>query len=177
MWSRREFRFDQFRRQMFERGDLKYVILEQLKDKAAHGYELIKALEARFGGFYAPSPGAVYPTLQMLEEMGYVRSAPQHARRVYSITEAGRAFMPGRQPQVDEVFNRMKDRWGAEWGPQAQRVMHELRNDLRDLGRSVASEARNRWPDPEQQRRIRDVIGRAKAEIQAILSEQPAAKV
>ena len=55
--------------------------------------------------------------------------------------------------------------------------MHDLRNDLRDLGRSVASEAKNRWPDPEQQRRIRDVIGRAKAEIQAILSEQPATKV
>ena len=55
--------------------------------------------------------------------------------------------------------------------------MHDLRNDMRDLGRSVASEARHRWPDPEQQRRIRDVIGRAKAEIQAILSEQPATKV
>jgi hypothetical protein len=71
----------------------------------------------------------------------------------------------------------MKERWGAEWGPQAQHVMHELRNDLRDLGRSVASEARNRWPDPEQQRRIRDIIGKAKAEIAAILSEKPAAKV
>ncbi|TMB66769.1 MAG: PadR family transcriptional regulator [Chloroflexi bacterium] len=177
MWSRREFRFDQFRRQMFERGDLKYVILEQLKDKPAHGYELIKALEERFGGFYAPSPGAVYPTLQMLEDMGYVSSVQQDGRKTYSITDAGRAFMTERQPQVDEVFSRMKERWGAEWGPQAHRVMHELRNDLRDLGRSVASEARHRWPDPEQQRRIRDVIGRAKAEIQAILSEQPAAKV
>ena len=177
MWSRREFRFDQFRRQMFERGDLKYVILDQLKDKPAHGYELIKALEERFGGFYAPSPGAIYPTLQMLEDMGYVSSASQDGRKVYTITDAGRTFMNERQPQVDEVFNRVKERWGAEWGPQAHRVMHELRNDLRDLGRSVASEARHRWPDPEQQRRIRDVIGRAKAEIQAILSEQPAAKV
>ena len=82
MWSRREFRFDQFRRQMFERGDLKYVILEQLKDKPAHGYELIKALEERFGGFYAPSPGAVYPTLQMLEDMGYVSSVQQDGRKV-----------------------------------------------------------------------------------------------
>jgi len=68
-------------------------------------------------------------------------------------------------------------RWGAEWDPQAQRLMHDLRNDMRDLGRSVASEARNRWPDPDRQRRIREVIARAKAEIQAILSEQPAAKV
>src|SRR5437870_271007 len=134
MWSGREFRFNQFRRQMFERGDLKYVILEQLKDKPAH----------------------------------------QDGRKVYSITDAGRSFMNERQPQVDEVFNRMKERWGAEWGPQAQRLMHDLRNDMRDLGRSVASEARNRWPDPEQQRRIRDVIGRAKTEIQSILSEQRA---
>jgi DNA-binding PadR family transcriptional regulator len=177
MWSRREFRFDQFRRQMFERGDLKYVILDQLKDKPAHGYELIKALEERSGGFYAPSPGAVYPTLQMLEDMGYVSSVQEDGRKIYSITDAGRAFMTERRPQVDEVFSRMKERWGAEWGPQAHHVMHELRNDLRDLGRSVATEARNRWPDPERQRRIRDVIGRAKAEIQAILSEQPAAKV
>ncbi len=113
----------------------------------------------------------------MLEDMGYVSSVQQDGRKTYSITDAGRAFMTERQPQVDEVFSRMKERWGAEWGPQAHRVMHELRNDLRDLGRSVASEARHRWPDPEQQRRIRDVIGRAKAEIQTILSEQPAAKV
>src|SRR6266849_3876171 len=118
MWSRREFRFDQFRRQMFERGDLKYVILDQLKDKPAHGYELIKALEERFGGFYAPSPGAIYPTLQMLEDMGYVSSVQEDGRKIYSITDAGRTFMTERRPQVDEVFSRMKERWGAEWGPQ-----------------------------------------------------------
>src|ERR1700731_362713 len=104
MWSGREFRFDRFRRQMFERGDLKYVILEQLKDKPAHGYELIKALEARFGGFYAPSPGSVSPTLRMLEDMAYVRSASQAGRKVSTITEAGRTFMNERQPPVDEVF-------------------------------------------------------------------------
>src|SRR5205823_8958290 len=104
-------------------------------------------------------------------------SVQEDGRKIYSITDAGRTFMTERRPQVDEVFSRMKERWGAEWGPQAHQVMHELRNELRDLGRSVASEARNRWPDPDQQRRIRDAIGRAKAEIAAILSEKPAAKV
>jgi DNA-binding PadR family transcriptional regulator len=175
MWSRRDSR--QFGRQGFERGDLKYVILEQLKDKPAHGYELMRALEQRFGGFYTPSPGAVYPTLQMLEDMGYVSSVQQEGRKVYTITDAGRSFLSERQPQVDEVFSRMRDRWGAEWGPQAQRMMHDFRDDLRELTRSFASEARNRWPNPDQQRRIRDVIGRAKAEIQAILTEEPAARV
>jgi DNA-binding PadR family transcriptional regulator len=173
MWSRDFRRFGQ----MFERGDLKYVILEQLKDKPAHGYELIRALEERFGGFYAPSPGAVYPTLQMLEDMGYVSSVQQDGRKVYTITDPGRAFLNERQPQVDEVFRRARERWGNEWGPQAQRLMHDFRDDLRDLTRSFANEARRRWPEPEQQRRIRDVIARAKTEIQAILSEEPAAKV
>ena len=110
----------------------------------------------------------------MLEDMGYVSSVQEDGRKVYSITDAGRSFMNERQPQVDEVFNRLKERWGAEWGPQAQRLMHDLRNDLRELGRSVASEARTRWPDPERQRRIRDVISRAKTEIQSILSEERA---
>jgi DNA-binding PadR family transcriptional regulator len=175
MWSRGDFR--RFGRQGFERGDLKYVILEQLKDKPAHGYELMRALEERFGGFYTPSPGAVYPTLQMLEDMGYVSAEQQEGRKVYSITEAGRSFLIERQPQVDEVFSRMRDRWGSEWGPQAHRMIHDLRDDMRDLARSFASEARHRWPNPERQRRIRDVIARAKAEIQAIIAEEPAAKV
>jgi DNA-binding PadR family transcriptional regulator len=173
MWSRDFRRFGQ----VFERGDLKYVILEQLKDKPAHGYELMRALEQRFGGFYAPSPGAVYPTLQMLEDMGYVTSLQQDGRKTYSITDAGRAFLNERQPQVDEVFRRFRERWGAEWGPQAHRVMHDLRDDLRDLSRTFASEARRRWPDSEQQRRIRDAIARAKTEIESILSEEPAQKV
>ena len=173
MWSRDFRRFGQ----VFERGDLKYVILDLLKDKPAHGYELIRALEERFGGLYSPSPGAVYPTLQMLEDMGYISAEQQEGRKVYSITDAGRAYLTERQPQVDEIFRRMRERWGAEWGPHAHRMMHDLRDDLRDLTRSIASEARRRWPDPDQQRRIRDVISRAKAEIQKILDEQPAARV
>jgi DNA-binding PadR family transcriptional regulator len=173
MWSRDFRRFGQ----VFERGDLKYVILELLKEKPAHGYEVIRALEDRFGGFYAPSPGAVYPTLQMLEDMGYVSAQQDEGRKVYSITEAGRTYLNERQPQVDEVFRRVRERWGAEWGPQAHRMMRDLREDLRDLTRDFAHEARRRWPDPDQQRRIRDVIARAKADIQSILDEQPATKV
>src|SRR5438128_12113596 len=102
MWSRREFRFDQFRRQIFERGDLKYVILDQLKDKPPHGYELIKALEARFGGFYAPSPGDVYPTLQVVEDMGYVSCVEEAGRKFYRITAAGRTCLTERRAAVVE---------------------------------------------------------------------------
>jgi len=54
---------------LFEQGDLKYVILRLLEEKPRHGYEIIKDLEGRFGGSYAPSPGTVYPTLTMLEDL------------------------------------------------------------------------------------------------------------
>ena len=172
MWSRHEFRHGRFRERLFDKGDLKYVILELLQERPSHGYELIRALESRMGGFYAPSPGAVYPTLQMLEDMGYVTSAEQDGKRVYTITDAGRTFLSQRRPVVDEIFGRMREAWDPAWSREAQRVMYEMRDELRDLGRSFAHEARTRWPNPEQVRRIRDVVAKAKTEIQSILSEQ-----
>ena len=77
----------------FQKGDLKYVVLSLLKDKPRYGYEVIKALEEKSHGFYAPSPGVVYPTLQMLEEMGYASSAERDGKRVYTITEEGSKFL------------------------------------------------------------------------------------
>ncbi len=62
---------------VFEQGDLKLVILRLLAEKPRHGYDVIKELEARFGGRYAPSPGTVYPTLTMLEDMGFARVVPE----------------------------------------------------------------------------------------------------
>src|SRR6187399_3114290 len=72
---------------MFDQGDLKYVILQLLEEKPRHGYEIIKAIEERFGGAYAPSPGTVYPTLTMLEDMGHARVEPEEGgKKVYHIT-------------------------------------------------------------------------------------------
>ena len=62
--------FDPRRGACLGRGDLKYVILDLIKDQPSHGYEVMRALEGRFRGFYSPSPGSVYPTLQMLEDLG-----------------------------------------------------------------------------------------------------------
>src|SRR5579863_7705036 len=76
-----------FRGRMFEQGDLKYVILQLLNEKPRHGYEIIKALEERLGGTYSPSPGAVYPTLQFLEDAGYARTTvDEGGRKIYEIT-------------------------------------------------------------------------------------------
>ena len=67
---------------LFEKGDLKYVILDLLKDKPSHGYEIIRALEERFHGFYSPSAGSIYPTLQLLEDMGHVKSSEADGKKV-----------------------------------------------------------------------------------------------
>ena len=77
----------------FQKGGFKYLILDLLKEKPHYGYEIMRALEEKSHGFYMPSPGVVYPTLQMLEEMSYVTSAEQDGKKVYTITEAGLNYL------------------------------------------------------------------------------------
>jgi hypothetical protein len=78
---------------MFERGSLKYALLELLQERPKHGYEMMKDLEERMGGFYAPSAGAVYPTLQLLEDRGWAKSETLEGKKVYTITGEGRAAL------------------------------------------------------------------------------------
>ena len=91
----------------FQKGDLKYVVLGLIKDKPRYGYEIIKALEEKSHGFYTPSPGVVYPTLQMLEEMGYASSAERDGKKVYTITEEGSKFLAENVDLANEVHKQM----------------------------------------------------------------------
>jgi hypothetical protein len=75
---------------MFGRGDLKYALLGLLQEHPKHGYEMIKDLENRSGGFYSPSAGAIYPTLQLLEDRGWVSVEVVEGKKVYTITDEGR---------------------------------------------------------------------------------------
>src|SRR6476469_1241417 len=89
----------------FEQGDLKYVILRLLEEKPRHGYDIIKELESRFGGSYAPSPGTVYPTLTMLEDLGFARVVREEVgKKVYEITDEGRAHLAEHSTTVDDIF-------------------------------------------------------------------------
>lgn len=168
MFGRGRFGFGPWREHLFERGDLKYVILDLLKDKPRHGYEIIRALEERFGGFYTPSPGAVYPTLQMLEDMGYVAGTEQDGKKVYAITEAGRQFLVERRGVVDDISDRMKDWLGPEVGDE----LREIRREMHEFGHLLKHQARGRWADPQKLRRIREVIARARKDVEAIVEEK-----
>ncbi|MGI8549564.1 MAG: PadR family transcriptional regulator, partial [Dehalococcoidia bacterium] len=105
-----------------ERGDLKYVILDLLQEQPRHGYDIIRALEERFGGFYSPSPGVIYPTLQLLEDQGAVTGAEQDGKKVYTITEAGRHLLAERPDHLAGIRDRMRA-WGPSQHPQFGELM------------------------------------------------------
>nr|WP_232287080.1 PadR family transcriptional regulator [Crocosphaera watsonii] len=96
--------------------------LSLLAEKPQHGYQLIKEIENRWGGFYRPSPGSVYPTLQQLEERNYLTSQEVEGKKVYSITDSGEQLL-AQQPSSAETLNKSEE----------QPKLIELKMTLRDL--------------------------------------------
>jgi DNA-binding PadR family transcriptional regulator len=149
----------------FHRGDLKYVILDLLRDKPRHGYDIIRELEELSYGFYKPSPGVIYPTLQMLQEMGYVSSTEQEGKRIYSITEEGLKFLENQSNIADGVRRQMKHKWGFKNIGRMIMVMKEY-HALEDLlGRSFRS------LDGDKAEHIRRILSQAYQEIESVLQE------
>ena len=159
---------------MFHKGDFKYLILHLLKDKPKHGYEIIRELEGKSHGFYSPSPGTVYPTLQYLEDMGYVTSREQDGKRVYTITAEGLKFLEEQADTVDDIKDHMRSHWhewGSELGAQFREVMLEYGAIGRVLGQKVKRMSSDKLP------RIGAVLKNALAEIEKIVSEEPSPRV
>jgi DNA-binding PadR family transcriptional regulator len=150
---------------VFEQGDLKYVILRLLAEKPRHGYEIIKELEERFGGAYAPSPGTVYPTLSMLEDLGYARAMPQEGgRKIYEITEAGRKHLEEHSATVDDIFERIaRFVEGFFDAP-----MSDLKRSMASLGRATFFVASRSPNDRERLNKISEILKRAAAEIEKL---------
>jgi DNA-binding PadR family transcriptional regulator len=95
---------------IFDQGDLRFVILKLVSEQPRHGYEIIKAIEDKVGGAYSPSPGVVYPTLTLLEELGYVTvEAREGGKKAYTITPEGEAALAEKKSTVDGIFRRMED--------------------------------------------------------------------
>jgi DNA-binding PadR family transcriptional regulator len=92
---------------MLAQGDLKLLALALIAEQPRHGYELIKLLEEKTSGAYSPSPGVVYPTLTFLEEAGYVTSESDGAKKRYTITEDGRAYLEENRDVADMVLERL----------------------------------------------------------------------
>jgi len=150
---------------VFEQGDLKYVVLRLLEEKPRHGYEVIKELEDRFGGTYSPSPGTVYPTLTMLEDLGYAKaSRDDGGRNIYSITPEGSAYLKEHSTTVDSIFDRIAQFMEGF----LDTPMMDVNGAFRRVARSAYSQASRNVNDKAKLEAIRDVLTRAAAELEAM---------
>ncbi len=129
----------------FAHGDLRLLILHLIAEKPRHGYEIIKEIEHRVAGAYSPSPGVIYPTLTLLEEMGLVTVAPgDGAKKLHSITPEGTAWLGANRPALDAILARIDEAARSHSGPvpQVMRAMENLRLALRmRLGRGPLDQA------------------------------------
>jgi DNA-binding PadR family transcriptional regulator len=99
---------ESFRGRKMGSVDLRLVLLTLLAERPSYGYELIKALEDRSGGFYSPSPGMVYPALTWLEEVGYASVTSEGAKKLYAITDAGREYLKEHQDSADSILSQLE---------------------------------------------------------------------
>lgn len=149
---------------MLATGDLKLLALALIEQQPRHGYDIIKVLEEKTAGWYSPSPGTVYPTLTFLEEAGYVTAEADGAKKLYTITEEGRAHLDQNRAFVDAVLERL-----AAVGEKAERVRRHFRGD-------EGREARDRREDDDMPRSIRGAFEDLSRLVRQVLSEDPGAK-
>lgn len=155
---------------MLAQGDLRLIALALIDEQPRHGYEIIKLLEEKTGGWYAPSPGIVYPTLTYLEETGHLTSQADGAKRLYTITTEGRAYLKENRAFVDallerlaavgERFSRRRDeRDDDRPGPRVTRLVRAALENLRDVA------AERLKDDAEAEAKVVDVLARAAADL------------
>jgi DNA-binding PadR family transcriptional regulator len=162
-------------RRFFGRGDVKYALLELLQERPMHGYEMMKALEERSGGFYTPSAGTIYPTLQMLEDRGLVNFQEVDGKKVYNITEAGKAFLAERK-QEEESFVPPWARKFGQGGPGARWKSPEvqaLRTEAMEVARLFAIAGRKSFQDPQQLAQLRTLLEHTRKELSDLIYGTP----
>jgi DNA-binding PadR family transcriptional regulator len=142
---------------MFDAGAMRYVVLQLIAAKPRHGYEIIKELEALTGGSYSPSPGAVYPLLSMLADMGHVDIAKDGNKKLYSVLPEGVAFLDENRAMVDAYMARLSGGGGEEGG--------DLRSLMHALKEAVITRGRGPRTTREQVDAIRAILKRAINEI------------
>jgi DNA-binding PadR family transcriptional regulator len=159
-------------RRMLAQGDLRLVALALIAEAPRHGYEIIKLLEEKTADWYSPSPGIVYPTLTYLEEAGYVTASTEGAKKLYTITEEGRAYLETNRDLVDVVLDRLAtlgervNRWRR-----AARGEREERRSLPPLVEAAfdhlrATVGKRLENDVEAEARLVEILARADAELQ-----------
>jgi DNA-binding PadR family transcriptional regulator len=153
--------------------DLQLLLLTLIAEKPSHGYDLIKVLEERSGGYYVPSPGMIYPALTYLEEAGHATVEPEGTKKLYRISEDGRRHLDQNRTAADALVSQL-ERIGRRMGDVRRAFAadgeeagddgdsNELRQARRELRRVLRERKRG---SAEESRRIADILRRATADI------------
>jgi DNA-binding PadR family transcriptional regulator len=147
---------------MFESGEVKFVILRLLKEKPRHGYEVIKALEEKLGGYYTPSAGTVYPTLQLLEDEGYVRAVDTDGKKVYQVTPEGERYLEQHRDMLEEILDRVRETVRDFTGG----GIGELQGAFVHVAGATFKRAWRRGPDDPALKRVAEILRKAATEIE-----------
>jgi DNA-binding PadR family transcriptional regulator len=160
-------------RRMLAQGDLRLLALALIAEAPRHGYEIIKLIEEKTADWYSPSPGIVYPTLTYLEEAGYVTAASEGAKKLYTITEEGRAYLATNRELADVVLDRLAalgervNRWRraarGEEREQRRALPQLVEATLQHLRETIGKRLDN---DPDAEARLVEILARAAAELQ-----------
>ena len=148
---------------VFDSGALRLVVLGLIGEEPRHGYDIIKGMKARFQGAYSPSPGAIYPILQLLEEAGLVASQSRGFRKLYAITDAGRVYLEEQRPELERILAQVN----AAAAPIGVAAIGEA---IQDFRAALFRKMRKGGLSDEQAAGIRDILRRAKDEIEKLKS-------
>jgi len=151
-----------------DRGVVRYLILDAVARQPRHGYEIIQAIEERSAGTYRPSPGVIYPTLQMLEELGHTRVEEHEARKVYAITAAGRHDLADHAEDVREFYENAGEGWSEDFTGDLRALAHRAGRMFKAIGRS----ARRGRLTPSTVKKLSAVLDEAIAKIEAIVDPE-----
>lgn len=146
---------------MFDSGALRLVVLGLIAEEPRHGYDIIKALETKFQGAYSPSPGAIYPMLQMLEEADLVRSDAEGNKRLYSITEEGKAFLAEHAEELARINAQINEASADVSGV-------ALGEELRALKWALFGRMREGSLDPEKASKALEILRRARKDLDGL---------
>ncbi|CAM3593959.1 PadR family transcriptional regulator [Marinicrinis lubricantis] len=164
------------KRRFFERGEFKFALLELLATEPMHGYQFIKSMEEKTGGLYSPSPGSIYPNLQLLEDMDLIRSSEAEGKKLYHITDKGLSFLRERRKNEaerhDGRWDRHRGHHRTHGGQQGKRELKQLMNNWSDIILLMAQAARAAEENPtsDHAEKFQALMTKLKGDLKEIVS-------
>jgi DNA-binding PadR family transcriptional regulator len=145
---------------------VRFLVLAAIAETPSHGYEIMAVIEKRSGGAYRPSPGVIYPTLQLLEELGHVKVSERDSKKVYAITAAGARELEDHRDEVTNFYEQAEDVW-EDHGD----ALHDVMDRVRRLLRAFRRTARRGRLTPARLSKVRAILDEAVAKLEALVDD------